>query len=165
MKFGFHVGDYDAIAKMNMQRGAGSGDFPCLMCANVRNKRSVELAYGVSGVFVSHADTDYTKYVYRNDAMIRAIADELHARSLHQSNAQFETNQKRLGFNHDPGSIHLMRELHGIYSPIRGTMFDWMHVIMIDGVFGITLGLAMAAIRPLNITYALRNGKGLVLIQ
>ena len=125
-----------------------------MFCLNVRNRNSVEMLHHGGEYYVSHTEFDVTKLRYHTDESVRDIARDLQVRSNIESKTRFTLTQKQFGFTHNPGSILLDDRLVAIYKPISATVFDWMHVLLIDGVFAIHMGCLMARLKEFAVTCA-----------
>ena len=150
---GMMIGDELSIQQVNCTRGA-SGEMPCMFCMNVKSKRSLDLHHDPSGFFVPSTETDTSKFVLHSDRTIRAIARQLEAEAAVATTPKaFDDVQRRHWFTHIFGSILTCTVLASIYLPVSHTIFDWMHCVLIDGIFHITLGETMKLLRPLGIRY------------
>ena len=146
------TGDELSIQQINSTRGA-SAEMPCMCCMNVKSKWSLDMAHDVSGYFVSSTETDLSKIVLHSDETVRGIAKKLEARHPIETKTKFTVTQKQLGFTYSPGMITLDPALSVIYKPVSALMYDWLHCMLIDGVFAITVGETMAVLRPMGVTY------------
>jgi len=153
IKFGMKTGDEAAIAEVNCTRGAGA-EMVCFCCYNCKNKNSVDFKYDESGFFVDQTELDMSKFRFHTDDSVRDLYRDLEARSRVESNACFTKSQKMCGFTFHRGSILLEARLNRIYKPISSVVFDWMHCILISGVFAVTFGHLMVSLKPFRITYA-----------
>ena len=143
----------EALVDINSRRGSNA-EMPCMFCLNVRNRNSVEMLHHGGEYYVSHTEFDVTKLRYHTDESVRDIARDLQVRSNIESKTRFTLTQKQFGFTHNPGSILLDDRLVAIYKPISATVFDWMHVLLIDGVFAIHMGCLMARLKEFAVTCA-----------
>jgi len=147
------LADELSLQQVNCTRGA-SGEMPCPFCMNVKSKRSLDLAHDTSGFFVSIAETDTSKFVLHSDATVRAIMRQLAEEAATCPTAKaFEESQRRCGFTHTMGSILTCPALVNVYLPITHTVYDWMHCVLIDGLFHITLSETMKLLKPLGVRY------------
>ena len=152
--FEFHLltGDELSIQQINCTRGA-SAEMMCMNCLNVKSKWSLDMEHDATGFFVSSTELDMSKLKLHTDDTVIAIAKQLQARSAIEGKTRFVTTQKQLGFTYSPGMITLDPVTTTIYKPISALVWDWMHCMLIDGVFAITVGRMMADLRPRHVTY------------
>jgi hypothetical protein len=150
--FGMMTGDEASIQAVNLTRGA-SGEMPCMFCMNLKSKRSLDLVHDRAGYFVSSTETDLSKIKYHSDETVCAIHSKLQQKHDVEEPGQFVTTQKQLGFTYSIGSILLCPLLKTIYKPVSATVYDWMHCMLLEGVFSITVGEMMAELRPFKVAY------------
>ena len=152
IKFSMFIGDELAIQEVNCTRGANA-EKPCFKCLNMKNKNSLDLADDGSGYFVPHTELDMTKLKLHTDRSIFLTFQKLSTRVHIESKEDFDDTQKIHGFTFHPGSILLEPKLSEIYKPIACTVFDWMHCLLVNAVFGLVFGGLMLRCKPFNITY------------
>ena len=117
------------------------------------NKLSADLLYADKDFFVDSTCTDMSKIKLNSDANIRDIYKKLEARHAVESKTAFDQTQKLYGFTYYFGSILREERLLDIFKPVSCTTFDWMHCILQSGVFSITVGDVMQALKPFGIDY------------
>ena len=145
-KVGAIVADEGALHAIYACKGA-SGLKPCLLCSNVYahggGARGV-VARDANGVSVSHACADVSLLKLHTcatvAAVLRALAD---LAGQPKSKGKLQELETRLGWNHSPGSLladgWLLPRMH----PGATCIFDWMHVIFVNGIFGTAFGQLM----------------------
>ena len=151
-EFDLLTGDELSIQQINCTRGA-SAEMMCMCCLNVKSKWSLDRHHDTEGFFVSSTEVDMSKLRLHTDQTVIEIAKKLQARSAIEGKTKFETTQKQLGFTYSPGMITLDPVTTTIYKPISALVWDWMHCMLIDGVFAITVGEMMADLRPRHVNY------------
>ena len=150
--FDLLTGDEMSIQQINCTRGA-SAEMPCMCCLNVKSKWSLDMQHDSSGFFVSSTEVDMSKLKLHTDETVVAIAHKLKAKAAIENKTRFQSSQKQLGFTYSPGMITLDADLVPIYKPISALVYDWMHCMLLDGVFAITVGEMMEELRPRGVSY------------
>ena len=127
----------------------GSGGLkPCLMCTNVYDAKSVREVHirDPTGTAVPHTCADSTKFVPVTVPVLQSIFRQLQALALlPNSKGKLEDLETDLGWTHAAASGLLgnARALQMLY-PMQACMWDTMHVLFANGVFGFHVGPADA---------------------
>ena len=137
-------------------KGAG-GLKPCLMCTNVYDAKSVREVHlnDPTGTAVPHTCADSTKFVPITVSVLQAIFRQLQALSLMpKSKGKLEDLETDLGWTlaATSGLLGNARAMGKLY-PMEACMWDVMHVIFANGVFGVHMGQLMAVAKGHGITY------------
>ena len=137
------VADEGALHAIFACKGAG-GLKPCLLCTNVYahggGGRDV-VARDASGVSVSHTCTDSSQLKLHTCATVAAVLRALaNIAAQPKSKGKLEELETCLGWRHDPGALLADEWLLPRIHPGATCIFDWMHVIFVNGVYATTWG-------------------------
>jgi hypothetical protein len=95
---------------------------------------------------VSVAGTDIDACDPHTEASIRCVYDMLRASKERVNKAEFQKLETESGFNYvASGVLALMQH---VARPTQTTMWDWMHLILVDGCFNNVAGKLMQRIAP-----------------
>ena len=139
------VADEGALHAFYACKGS-AGLKPCLLCTNVYQASSVRdvVARDATGVSVSHTCSDVSLLKLHTSATVAAVLRALaHLAAQPKSKGKLEELETCLGWRHDPGALlsdgWLLPRMH----PGATCIFDWMHVIFVNGIFGAAVGQLM----------------------
>ena len=139
------VADEGALHAFYACKGA-SGLKPCLLCTNVYQHSSVRdvVDNDATGVSVSHTCSDVSLLKLHTCATVDAVLRSLaHLAAQPKSKGKLEELETCLGWRHDPGALLSDGWLLPRMYPGAACIFDWMHVIFVNGVFGVAVGQLM----------------------
>ena len=132
MQLGPAIADEPALARMYGCKGA-AGLKPCLLCANVFNKRfrrDAIAARDVTGWSCLHTESDPAKFVFHTRATLQEIVARLQAPMTKTAREELQT---QLGWNLIPQGVVSSDRLLGLADPAEHACFDWMHVLFVSG--------------------------------
>ena len=139
------VADEGALHAFYACKGA-SGLKPCLLCTNVYKDSSVRdvIARDATGVSVTHTCSDVSLLKLHTCATVAAVLRALAQLAAQpRSKGKVEELETCLGWRHEPGALlsdaFLLPRMH----PCATCIFDWMHVIFVNGVFSTSVGQLM----------------------
>ena len=150
-KIGILVGDEPSLKGCWSCKGA-SGSLPCILCRNV-TLASLEVAQNDStGFFIPHTTTDSTRFLLQDDNGILQNAHALQNKFGQGTKASFARAEMALGLQYAPeGALWspelVANQLHG--GPISVTMFDYMHVYLVSGIWNTEVGLLLQCIKDI----------------
>jgi len=124
--------DEEALHGAIGSKGA-SGSKPCALCANLVSRRSELAAVDVRLKCVDALTWDDLDR--HTDATMRALLDHLEAQSSLVPRAEFNRLCTSLGFAHVEGGLLQSRVLRPHMSPTRALLYDYMHVVLVCGIF------------------------------
>jgi hypothetical protein len=157
-EFGIMIGDEKAIKMCWCCKGS-AGLLPCMFCRNVIslkrkdkgvNKKRLVFTPQPGDICVDLSETDVRKLVLHTDATVVTLVGHLRSEATTLSKANFATLQTRLGYNHAPEGL-LMDTMLDI-KPIATTMWDWMHCMLVSGIFNKEVGLLMSKLAKAKFT-------------
>ena len=141
---GVVIADAEAIHSMYGCKGT-AGLKPCLCCLNVYNRRTARdvMRPGKLMTPVYHTCSDPHKFRPTTPAVLAALVARLQAAPAREV-AELET---RLGWKLMPHGVMFCPSVRARVCPSTKVMYDWAHVIFVNGVFNIHAGLLLHAIR------------------
>ena len=134
------IGDEAALKAMWAVKGA-AGTLPCLFCWNVVQARSELHLSDPSGTLVPHTCFDMGQLKLRTDADFGAAALMLSSEKPLRTRKAFETLEQSLGINFNPDGM--LFDPGCRLKPIEHTMFDWLHVYLVNGIFQCEINLLL----------------------
>lgn len=143
--FAGFLGDEKALKEVYNVKGA-SGSKPCLNCKNIFVQRAG------AGVENDPYIRDLTTPRFREldlhtDESIFEMVDMLRNGKERLTVAEFKTLQQALGLNFNADGLLFDPQIRGIVSPATGTFWDWMHVLLSNGVAGLEVHQLLCAVR------------------
>jgi hypothetical protein len=136
-----------------------AGTKMCMLCRNLVSVKSKVVDEDGSQLLtcsvVFEEDLDFA-----TDKDLRGTISRLAAAVGTMSKAQFELKQQACGFNHEPHSILSDQALLGIVFPASQFCHDWMHAMLVNGVFHTVTYLLLIGLGP-DIYSTLQNYIGL----
>ena len=132
------IGDEAALKAMWAVKGA-AGTLPCLFCWNVVQARSDLHLSDPSSTLVPHTCFDIGQLQLRTDAELAAAALMLSSEKPLRTKKAFETLEQSLGINFNPDGMLFHPDCP--LKPIEHTMFDWLHVYLVNGIFQCEINL------------------------
>ena len=148
-RWGFVVADEAALHSSWKTKGS-SGNVNCMLCCNVVRIGS-DLANFGGGYLVDNAESDEGKFHKHTDSSVYAACEKL-ARCPRAELADLE---KALGLHFDADSILYEAALRPYIGPISGTMLDFGHTFIINGLVHFTMTAFLSRARGIGITYNL----------
>ena len=143
VKMGFMIQDGDAHKRVHWCKG-DTGMKLCMLCRNLFTEKSEVVGEDGTNLLtcslIHEADLDFG-----TTEDIRGSARRLAARSGLDAKGVFENREKAYGFTHNVHSILLDDSLDAIYRPAEHFMHDWMHGMVVHGVFNIIAFLVLDA--------------------
>ena len=138
------IADAEAFHSMYGCKGT-SGLKPCLCCLNVYNRRTARDVIGRGRLMshVYHTCSDPDKFRPTTPAVLAAFVARLRTAPASEL-AELET---RLGWKFMPNGVMFCPSVRARVCPCTTVMYDWAHVIFVNGVFNIHAGLLLHAIR------------------
>jgi hypothetical protein len=140
------IADESALRQIWCCRGS-AGSLPCMLCSNVVFHGAGLHSADASGSLVPSTTLDTAAFCFHSDESIRSIVRKLCAAKASTGPGAFKQLQQQAGFTHSPGSILLDPAMNAYVHPAQATMFDWMHVYFVSGIFNATVGLLMKEIQ------------------
>ena len=134
------VGDEGALKSMYSVKGA-SGTIPCLFCWNIVQARSTLAEHDSSGYLQPHTCTNVDLIKSRSDADFANAALLLTTEKTRRNKKDFETLEQSLGINFCKEGVLFSPSCH--LKPIADTMYDWLHVYLVNGIFQAHFGHVM----------------------
>lgn len=149
------IADEAALHAIYTCKGS-SGLKPCLLCQNVFNSRMRPEIFTASpaGLAQPHTCVDIGRFVLHTPDTIAAIASRLERASSQMTSRDFSELQTRLGWNYSPHGVIMNPRWLQLIDPTRTSMFDWMHVYFVTGIFNVQVGQLMHVLRSHGISYA-----------
>jgi hypothetical protein len=124
-----------------------AGTKMCMLCRNLVSVKSQVVDEDGSNLLtcsvVFEKDLDFA-----SDEDILGTISRLAAAFGTISKAMFELKQQACGFNHEPHGILSDKDLHGIVLPASQFCHDWMHGLLVNGVFHTVAYLLLAGLGP-----------------
>ena len=139
------VADEAALKSIWDVKGS-SGTLPCFLCKNVIMHRSGLHTQDVTGILVSSADTDTSKFHLHTNESIISILRMLQTKKDVLSATAFAKLEQSVGLNLRPQGVLMCSRLQGIALPVSTTQFDWMHIFVVNGIWNLECGLLIAEI-------------------
>ena len=162
ISFCVKVSDESALRQVWQCKGAG-GIKLCLLCKNVvqskepkeTNKQPLQplLNFDTTSLLVSHTESDYAKFALHTKESITEVLLTLQRLKGTVSNDIFEAEETAHGWNDPTHSVLMDPDLRDMLDPSEQTCFDWAHCFCVHGIFNVTFGCMMIALKPLGITY------------
>ena len=118
---------------------------PCLLCTNVYAADGRDIvARDATGTSVPHTCADSSRLRLHTRATVAAVLRALSEQADQpKSKGKLEELETRLGWRHDPGALLADGWLLPHVHPTLTCIFDWMHVVFVNGVFGAAVGQLM----------------------
>ena len=139
------VQDGDAHKRVHWCKG-DAGMKLCMLCRNLHTEKSAVVGEDGTNLLtcslIHEADLDFAT---ADD--IRGSARRLAGWRGHESAGDFRLREQAYGFTHNPHSILLDPSLDAIYDPEANFMHDWMHGMIVHGVFNIIAYLLLESFR------------------
>jgi len=146
------VADAEAI-KHTWDVKGHTGTLCCCKCRNVVVHTSQALEHDHSGKFLPSTEIDVRRFVPQTDRSLREAIEFLGSQKLVLGKGAFKNLQQTLGLNHNPPGVLMCVMLMSIIKPMEMTMYDWMHVFLVSGIFQIEVGLLLQCLsRELRIS-------------
>lgn len=128
-----------------------SGNIIGICCKNVTRKNSGLPAADSTRTFVDVSETDVTKLIRHTDASLKSTVEYIDSCKNRMTSGKFKDVQKALGVNYEPLGILWCAALMRWFLPISCLMYDWMHIMMVHGVYNLEVGLL------LKVMYRMQN--------
>jgi hypothetical protein len=145
------LGDESAL-KMCFDVKGASGSLICMLCRNITAHGSELDLYDRQRFFVASTCTDTSMFVRHTDQTVADAVELIRSSSGVVNKASFARMQQSLGINYAPLGVLFSRRLSGKISMVGSVMFDWMHVYMSSGIFGVESGLLLGKLAQAGIT-------------
>ena len=149
-RLGGLLGDESALKQMWSVKGA-SGSLPCLFCDNVVQSRSNLHLYDVTGTLIPHTEFNVARLKLRTDQDFMAAARQLTRERSLRNKRDFEQLEQSLGINFCPKGI-LFDPLCQLKA-VQHTMFDWLHVYLVNGIFQTEVNLLLPILKDYGLTH------------
>jgi hypothetical protein len=133
-RLGACLADEAAIKHTWSVKGA-SGSKPCMLCKNVVEARTGVASLDPTGYLVDIGCFDVALFDEHSDETLWEACDLLQARSGSGTKKAFAALEQSLGVVHEPEGILLDRSLRSFVCPASSTVWDWMHVFLVHGLF------------------------------
>lgn len=137
------IGDEPAIKHMLGHKGS-AGNKPCVLCRNCVTVRS-DLA-NHSATLVPLSEPEIDAFQPATNSSLFGAADFLTRQMPALNKTAFEELQQSLGLNHCPEGALWDLGLRAIFRPVSMIQFDWMHCVLVQGVFQLEVQLALTAL-------------------
>ena len=146
IRMGFIVQDGDAHKRVHWCKG-DAGMKLCMICRNLHSIKSAVVGEDGSNLltcgFVNEADIEFA-----TGAEIRGSVRRLAEWKGFESNPLFKAREQAYGFTHSPHNLLLDPSLDNVYDPADNYMHDWMHGMIVHGVFNVIAYLLLEAFWP-----------------
>eukprot|EP00435_Cladocopium_sp_Y103_P053176 s772_g17.t1 len=149
-RLGGLLGDEAALKAMWSVKGA-SGTVPCLFCDNVVQSRSNLHSYDVTGTLVPHTEFNMARLRLRTDQDFRDAAGRLSRERPIRNKRDFELLEQSLGINFCPTGL-LFDPLCQLKA-VQHTLFDWLHVYLVNGIFQAEVNLLLPILKDYGLTH------------
>ena len=152
LKLGQVIADEAALHMLWGAKGA-AGLKPCMLCCNVFNKlyrAKTRAAVDTEEWSMNHDDHDASKMILHTPDTLAVIVRKLSAPMPKSQLRALETN---LGWKFAPETILWHSRLLSYCHPCNTTLFDWMHVFVVGGVFNTIAMCVLLALVPEGITW------------
>jgi hypothetical protein len=154
--------DGDALKQTWDCKGA-SGNLVCMLCRNVVRAASRLHETDTTGFLVPAFETNTARFVLHTDASVLELVKQLQrdqctmfaatGRRRSSLKAALLRQQVALGFNLCPTGLLLSGDLPMMVKPISWTVYDWMHVYVVNGFFNIEAGKLLGQLAQAQITH------------
>ena len=145
------IGDEAALRSCFNTKGA-AGSLCCMLCRNITAHGSELATHDKSRFFVASTCTDTTRFVPQSDQTVADAVAMIRANVGVGTKASFQKMQQALGINYAPLGVLFSHRLIGKISMVGSVMFDWMHVYMSSGIFGLEVGLLLGKLAQAGIS-------------
>ena len=142
------IGDEPAIKHCVGNKGS-AGNKPCILCSNCVSVRS-ELWQHSANLF-PHSCYDFAKFLASTDESIWEKVELLTARKPVLSKSDFAELQQGLGLNYTPHGV--LWDPARTFRPCSMIQFDWMHVLLVQGLFQLEVNLCLSKLAHRGFTY------------
>ncbi len=146
------VADEAALHHMYGCKGSG-GVKNCCLCINVYNRK-----YGEAIVtshrakrLVYHTEEEIDRCKFATTDVILAIIARLASQRAVLSNTAFGQLETDLGWNYDPAGIMCCEKFNRRVCPTKILVYDFCHVLFVNGVFNLHGGKFLAQLKRLSI--------------
>ena len=134
VKFSCLLADELAHKTVLLCKGAG-GTRLCVYCKHVVSVRSTLSEHAAEpGYLITTNCLDVSRFDLQTDTSIWTSVDLLAAAASRLPNAELDRLQQAIGFTHNQDNMLLDRRLRTFWGPITGTMGDWMHIYLAQGL-------------------------------
>ena len=144
------LGDEAALKAMWGVKGA-SGTLPCLLCDNVVQSRSNLHKYDITGTLVPHTEFNMRRLRLRTSQFFADAATRLSNERARRSKKDFEVLEQSLGVNYSPNGLLFDPACH--LKAAEHTMFDWLHVYLVNGIFQTEVNLLLPILKHYGLTH------------
>ena len=138
------LADESALKSMYEFKGA-SGKLLCFFCRNTIQKRYAP--EGMDDRMVWHTCTDTERFIPHSRESLMEVVDFLARQATRLNKGEFAELQTNLGINHCEHGVLSCREVMDVFDACKGTMFDWMHVYFVAGLYHLELNLLLDELR------------------
>jgi hypothetical protein len=145
------LGDESAL-KMCFDVKGASGTLMCMLCRNITAHGSELEAHDKKKFFLASTCTDTTRFVPQSDQTVADAVAMIRANVGVGTKASFARMQQAVGINYAPLGVLFSHRLVGKVSMVGSVMFDWMHVYMSSGIFGVEVGLLLGKLAQAGIS-------------
>ena len=150
-RLGLVIGDEQALKFCFGFKGA-SGLKCCCLCSNVTLRNLQVADHDTAHAWmIPHTETDVSKMVFATSESILRNVAELQSSVTRLSKQAFEKVEMALGLNFTPqGPLSSPIFLgHLSETVVDAISFDWMHVLLVKGLWNSELGLLMGVLKSL----------------
>jgi hypothetical protein len=143
--FQIFAADERAIKFLFGCKGSG-GVKPCALCLNICKLGDPRSK--TDGYALDISCFDIAKFKMASDESICAILRTLRDKMARGENV--ETEQSMWGWVYNPHNIMAMFEAAPC-KPVANTMFDWMHIYLVDGIWNVELFFLLVYLKAKNV--------------
>lgn len=137
-KFAGFLGDEKAIKEIYNIKGS-SGNKPCICCKNVIGKKA---DVSSDAYFVSLDTSSYQDLDRHTDESVFEMVDILqNAKHNGAGKGRVDELCKAMGLNDSVESLLFDASLRAVVRPVSGTCWDWMHVLVSNGLADVEVSL------------------------
>ena len=143
-QLGFIVSDEQAL-KVMLQFKGSSGTMCCALCRNcVLLSSELDKQDRSLRNFAQHRLSRFTKHT---DATVFESVDYLSRQRGRVTKKDFKVMTQSLGFNHCTHGILQDVALREFVKPAGNLMYDWMHCVLVQGVFPLEVNLMLQSLK------------------
>lgn len=139
------VSDESALKHTWSVKGA-SGSLCCMLCRNVVSSCGSLHLSDASSTLVSIKELDSSKFIPQTRASLREAVLLLDEQVVTLGSDAFKKLQQCLGINYTPTGLLWCQTLSNVIDPAVMTMYDWMHVFLVSGIFHVEVNLLLSAL-------------------
>ena len=147
----FVIGDEAALHYMFACKGS-SGLKPCMICYNVWNRQYAQdiVKSDRTRTSVYHTEEEIDRCKVATADVIIGILERLKVQHAVLGKTKFEKLEIQLGWNYAPDGIMFCPLWRRRVCPSKVVLYDFCHVLFVNGVFNLHAGLSLTKLRALS---------------